>query len=146
MIGAEGSRLLREQHESEDPAEVVFLEEGEAVPAARRHCESGVLEQMSHLSCDKVKATSRSANHGALINIYGIWLCYIGNFTSDTGNSESYIGILKCISTFTIHLGFTVNQQSFGMGFKKRFESKRCSDGQGYWNTASSDETTKEDN
>ncbi|MUV36686.1 hypothetical protein JNUCC1_00490 [Lentibacillus sp. JNUCC-1] len=37
------------------------------MPAARRHCESGFLEQMSHLSCDKVKATSRSANHDTLI-------------------------------------------------------------------------------
>ncbi|RYG74088.1 hypothetical protein EU245_04260 [Lentibacillus lipolyticus] len=32
-IGAEGSRLLREQHVSEDPAAAVFREEAEAVPA-----------------------------------------------------------------------------------------------------------------
>ncbi|MUV36444.1 hypothetical protein JNUCC1_00246 [Lentibacillus sp. JNUCC-1] len=49
--------------------------EAKAVPAARRHCESVLLEQMSHLSCDKVKATSRSGNHDTLTNIYGsIWI------------------------------------------------------------------------
>ncbi|WP_276608231.1 hypothetical protein [Aquibacillus halophilus] len=42
MIEAEGSRLLPEQHASEDPAVVVFHEEAEAVPA-----ESDCLERKS---------------------------------------------------------------------------------------------------
>ncbi|MUV39594.1 hypothetical protein JNUCC1_03472 [Lentibacillus sp. JNUCC-1] len=68
------------------------------MPAARRHCESGFLEQMSHLSCDKVKATSRSGNHDALTNmlvfcfaILEILCVVIGIFEVHIGVFNSYI-------------------------------------------------------
>ncbi|MUV39246.1 hypothetical protein JNUCC1_03119 [Lentibacillus sp. JNUCC-1] len=64
------------------------------MPAARRHCESVLLEQMSHLSCDKVKATSRSANHDLLTMHIDLPSSYVVRTLLKTFTSSQFVSYI----------------------------------------------------
>ncbi|MUV36845.1 hypothetical protein JNUCC1_00649 [Lentibacillus sp. JNUCC-1] len=67
------------------------------MPAASRHCESDFLEQMSHLSCDKVKATVRSGNHPTLVTHTDL------SFHLTARTSFLYVAVCVCYATRIIN-------------------------------------------